>query len=41
MEVKLAVVVVPAVISAVPQGVMRNSWKLVASPLPARTVAVW
>jgi hypothetical protein len=40
MAVRFAVVTVLARISAVFQGVMRNSWKLVASPLPARTVAI-
>ena len=40
MEVRLAVVTVWARISAVFWGVMRNSWKLVAVPLPARTVAI-
>ena len=41
MEVRFAVVTVSARISAVSQGVMRNSWKLVVAPLPARTVAIW
>ena len=40
MEVRFAVVTVWARISAVFQGVIRNSWKSVASPLPARTVAI-
>jgi hypothetical protein len=39
-EVRFAVVTVSARIKAVFQGVMRNSWKFVASPLPARTVAI-
>ena len=40
MAVRFAVATVSAVIRAVSQGVMRNSWKLVASPLPARTLAI-
>ena len=40
MEVRFAVVTVLARIKAVFQGVMRNSWKLVASPLPARMAAI-
>ena len=40
MELRLAVAVVSARISAVFHGVMRNSWKFVMSPSAARTVAI-
>ena len=40
MDLRLAVTVLSARMSAVFHGVMRNSWKLVMYPLAARTVAI-